>query len=245
MARPQAFEGRIEYSEALLRQLEDQLSVAIANAKGKVRLTRRPRDSGEYFFCGVQFMNEEINKRYTQPDAIAYEWNLAKALRKGAATASVWVGVRLRFDSEGEGAYLASASVLVLAFRDALYPLVRAEWDYRGFCDARHAQPHWHVLTALQADTELRALADNIPQEFVAAYPDTRLRQSEALHLAMSTDWPALDGERFVCDLPDKGNLRNWVVKTVNYSIDQVQYALAKSGESPTPVKDFVFRSKT
>jgi hypothetical protein len=230
MSQSQAFQRRIEYSDILLRQLEETLSISIANAKGRVKLSRKPKAVADHFYCAFQYLDDSNYRRYAQPDTKSTEWTLTKALKKGAATASVWLGVRLRFDSEAESAYLTSASVMVLAHRESFFPLVRAEWDYRGVCHAQHAQPHWHVLTALQASTRASAAAVSVPPtEFSGASLEEGSTESEILHLAMSTDWAEAKGNKHICELPDAANLRNWLARTVEYSIEQVQYALSKT----------------
>jgi len=235
MSQSQAFIGRIAYSDGLLRQLEDALSTRIANAKGRVRLSRRPRAwQSDHFYCGLEYVDDENCRRYTQPDSKAANWVLTKAIRRGASTASVWLGVRLRFENEAESAYLTSASIVVLVHRQSLFPLVRAEWDYRGVHQARHAQPHWHVLTALQAQVNVAAKDMGPPIDFTPAPGPEGSDESESLHLAMSADWADAKGNRHIWEMPTAANLRNWIDRTVNYSIEQVQYALNKSSKVAT-----------
>lgn len=240
-ATSQAFAGRIAYSEHLMRRLGGHLSTCIVNNKHKLKLELRPQgENAPTFYCGLQYAKPDITTRWEQPDDYGTIWTLGKAVRKGASLASVWVGVRLRFDYEAMEAYLTSISVLVLAFRDAFYPLVRAEWDHRGVQDGQHAQPHWHVLTRLQAETERRILAADAVTAFDPAVLDPSVRQSEILHLAMATDWAAPDGEKFICELPNEESLRNWLVRTVDYAVDQVRYALGKSGTKSPAAEDFI-----
>ena len=240
-ATSQAFAGRIAYSEQLMRRLGERLSTCIVNAKHKLKLEPKPqRENTPTFYCGLQYAKPDITTRWEQPDDYGTIWTLGKAVRKGAASASVWVGVRLRFDYEALEAYLTSISVLVLAFRDAFYPLVRAEWDHRGVQDGQHAQPHWHVLTRLQAETERRILAADAVTAFDPAVQDASVRQSEILHLAMTTDWAAPNGEKYVCELPDEKSLSNWLVQTVDYAVDQVRYALVKTSTQSPAAEDFI-----
>jgi len=236
MSQSQAFQGRIQYSDVLLRQLEDTLSVCIANAKGRVKLSRKPKVFADHFYCGFEYLGDHNYLRYTQRDAKSTQWVVTKAIKRGAATASVWLGVRLRFDSETHNAYLTSVSVLVLAQKASLFPLVRAEWDYRGLRDARHAQPHWHVLTALQASSVgHEGHVGEPPADFDPVSQPEALSEAESLHLAMSANWPQVSGRDHVYGLPAASNLRNWIERTVEYSIEQVQYALNKARTPADP----------
>lgn len=236
----QAFEGRIPYSDRVLTRVEEVIRTAVCHPKGKLKISRRPQQRGEYFYCDLQLQNNDIYRRYVQPDRKEAEWAVAKALKKGASLASTWVGLRLRFDREGEGDYLTACSLLVLALREELYPLIRAEWDYRGIIAGRHAQPHWHVLTALQDETRKCALVTSTPLEFKPKVSRPASEEQESLHLAMGTDWAEATGNQHICTLPDLESLVNWVRKTSEYSIDQVQYALHKAGPANgQPAKDF------
>lgn len=236
----QAFEDRIPYSERVLVRVEEVIRTAVCHPKGKLKISRRPQQRGEHFYCDLQLQNHDTYRRYVQADKKGADWTVAKALKKGASLASTWVGLRLRFDREGEGDYLTACSLLVLALREELYPLIRAEWDYRGIMTGRHAQPHWHVLTALQDETRRRALVTNTLLEFKPKVSSTASEEQESLHLAMGADWVGATGNQHIHKLPNLDSLVNWVRKTSEYSIDQVQYALLKAGPvDAQPAKDF------
>ena len=240
MALSQAFARRLPYSEKLITQVENGLRISIGLGKGQVKLGRRPTSQGESFFCELQETGHQSLKKYIQADNRATEWTVALAVKKGASSASTWVGCRLKFEIGGTDDYLVSCSVLVLALREEFYPLIRAEWDYRGIEDGCHAQPHWHMLTALQAKTREQSGRSD-PEHFDPALVSGSGEHVESLHLAMSTNWALTNGSQHTCELLEDKNLVNWIRKVSEYSINQVQYALNKSGtfSAISGVKDF------
>jgi hypothetical protein len=242
MTALQAFQGRIEYSDSLLRKLEETISIAIGYSRGDIKLTRRPKEHGDSFYCGLSMKEGDCFRRYIQSDSRAAEWTVVKAIKKGASLASAWIGIRMRFEKGGEEDYLVSASVIVLALRSSLYPLIRAEWDYRGLEEKKHGQPHWHVLTALQAKTN-GALSNNPvgPVDFVLQPPDASSEEMESIHLAMASNWTQRGGNEHIYSISNVEELSNWFRGVLYYSIDQVQYALNKTGKTPDlPVGVFV-----
>jgi hypothetical protein len=149
------------------------------------------------------------------------------------------MGCRFNFEMEGaaESYFLTSASVIFLSHISEPFPLIRAEWDHRGVVEERaesHAQPHWHVLTGLQNGG--RDPSESAVQVF---NPSVNAHGLERLHLAMATDWHNRAGNTHVQSIPDIQSLRNWVDKTARYSIDQISYALRRSGAISVVTEDF------
>lgn len=238
MTSSQAFARRLPYSEKLLTQIEEGLRIATGLGRDQIKLGRRSNDRGESFICDLQETGHQGLQKYTQADSRAAEWVVALAVKKGALSASTWIGCRIKFEKGGYEDYLVSCSVLVLALREGFYPLIRAEWDYRGFEDGRHAQPHWHMLTALQAKTSERTRhidPENFNPEFLS--PDRE--HMESLHLAMAANWNLSNGAQHTVELFEDKSLVNWIRKVSEYSIAQVQYALNKSPGHAIAVKDF------
>ena len=240
MAASQAFANRLPYSDKLLTQVEEGLRISTGMSKDQIKIGRRPVGArGENFFCELQQTGHQGLGSYVQPDTRAAEWVVAMAVKKGASSASTWVGCRLKFEKGGHEDYLVSCSVIVLAYRETFYPLIRAEWDYRGVAEGRHAQPHWHMLTALQAKTRTQSGLSN-PQDFDPASASGDDERLESLHLAMSSNWTLTNGAKHTNELLEDKSLVNWIRKVSEYSIDQVQYALNKNSSFMlSTVKDF------
>ena len=101
MTFSQAFANRIPYSENLISKLEDSIRIAIGHNKGQVKLAKRPQSRGDTYYCGLQFIANSSYANYVQLDNRSTEWVVAKAIKKGASSASTWIGSRFRFDKEG------------------------------------------------------------------------------------------------------------------------------------------------
>ena len=235
MTTGQAFTDRIPYSEQLLTGLERLLSTSLGIPRAKLKFTRKAATE-KVFYCQFQSAEDSLFEVYEQPDKRRENWVIAKAIKKGASQASVWVGCRMRFEHVLEKKdFLVSISLLFLSKVDDFYPLIRAEWDYRGLREEKHAQPHWHMLTALRALTVADIGSSGETIEFQPSQVLAEHEQAEDIHLAMATDWQSPSGSKYTHVLPDDKSLMNWVGRTTNYSIGQIMYVLNQDSERERP----------
>jgi hypothetical protein len=206
-----------------------------------LHLTRKPRDSPFEFVSDIA--QSQLTQTYREPGKRQQEWTVVPAIRRDAALASILIGCRLHFEMEGaaDSYYLVSASLVCLSNWGSPFPLFRAEWDHRALTaiasQETHAQPHWHVLTALQEASRTRPEVDTAaPRPFS---PSSNAQDLESLHLAMGTDWHEHPGNTHQRVIADSASIRNWLEKTAKYSIDQVTYALRRAGAHRPAAKAF------
>src|SRR5262249_54734166 len=117
----------------------------------EARLKRSPSASTTVFVSEFLLTDPSRFRRYGESDEEGGRpWTLAiVSFRQNALENTVWCGLQLTFKHLYQKKYvLEAASFLLLLGGTKLYPLLRAEWDYKDFSNkiSQHAQPHWHVL---------------------------------------------------------------------------------------------------
>lgn len=151
-----------------------------------------------------------------------------------------WLGLQLRFRTALSHAEIRSVSLIVLRGDRALapkVPVLRAEWQRAGDEESRaHAQPHWHVYSALVAATRSPLMeAESQPWILKDAPEDSTLSLDgiERFHLAMAAQWHGGDGGSHYCD-PTATGIGNWLRGCISYTRQQLAYVRRKAKTEAT-----------
>jgi hypothetical protein len=187
--------------------------------KGKLKRLRHP---GPFY---VYLAPSSASKNYTesQEQPGQRDWILHPFYRdpEKLERTSVWIGFRMRFDvAPTSGLLLDHVTIQLARGEQAIFPLLRAEWDCRDSPNAEfvHSQPHWHVYPA--------RLSSSLEPDAV----DARWAVvQEHLHLAMCARWHNIRGSALHHASPGTlKELSDWLRDLLKYLRDQVEYGLRR-----------------
>lgn len=150
-----------------------------------------------------------------------------------------WLALVLQFESFAGTYGFKSASIVV--FRGQLAtgpkePLFRAEWDHTD-PNARDAQPHWHVYTAV-VESSLAAPEPSLAslEEREPSADETSISASvshDALHrfhFASAASWhEGNESTPYIAHTPE--GLKNWLHGCLVYTRKQLEYIASRTSE--------------
>lgn len=138
----------------------------------------------------------------------------------------IWFGLRMRFRHvvrarPAEYQFEAASIYFARGDQDPRI-MIRAEWDCRPSADFRHAQPHWHLHTGIEAGNDQ---VDPVDSYWAAVLMH--------LHLAMAATWghDAQVGRQSShwTALNHEDHFVEWVRHCTIYLRDQIIYATGKA----------------
>lgn len=211
--------------ESVTNDCRDAIQCVISNRNLGFAREDLARHRIKCSLTGVGVSNAFARERYV----------VHELLEKGSTT--YWLAISLYFQFRSGDYQLESISLVVfkgVRTDDTKAALLRAEWD----CStkpglSKHAQPHWHIYSAVvntDKDIGMSGFEDQLEIATFGATSDEDSEADEAqheiqnFHFAMAAQWHLQEDALLEEQLNDVESLGRWIKGCIRYILGQLNY---------------------